>query len=290
MVSIFCGVMLALMLRFPVVVLQSALSGLEAFARSVLPTLFPYMVFCQLMSSRLSRLPRLPAVLPCALLGLLGGSPSGARLAALQYVSGRISRRSLRALCALCGTVSPIFLTGSIAVWAGSVPFGQCVLLAHWCGALLCGLIVATISPMHMPQAVLPSKQSCVSELRLTDAIVQSVQAMLCIGGCIALFSVLAAMPAAIFPSIPAYARAALHAALEMAGGSHALLTLHWPMRLRCCAVSACVSFGGFSILMQNLTFLRDASIRVWPLIRIRCAHAVIAAVLSWMLYPLLCA
>ena len=55
MVSIFCGVMLALMLRFPVVVLQSALNGLEAFAHSVLPTLFPYMVFCQLIGSRLSQ-------------------------------------------------------------------------------------------------------------------------------------------------------------------------------------------------------------------------------------------
>ena len=290
MVSIFCGVMLALMLRFPAVVLQSALSGLEAFARSVLPTLFPYMVFCQLMSSRLSRLSRLPAALPCALLGLLGGSPSGARMATSLYASGRISRCSLRILCALCGTVSPIFLTGSIAAWAGSVSFGQCVLLAHWCGALLCGLCVALLPHVHIPQTISPVKNTCASELRLTDAIVQSAQAMLCIGGCIALFSVLAAMPPAIFPSIPAQTRAALHAVLEMAGGSHVLLTLAWPMRLRCCAVSACVSFGGLSILMQNLTFLRGASIRVWPLVFVRGVHAVIAAVLCWMLYPLLCA
>lgn len=288
MVSIFCGVMLALMLRFPAVVLQSALSGLDAFARSVLPTLFPYMVFCQLAGSRLSRVPRLPAVLPCALLGLLGGSPSGARLAASLYQQGRISHHSLRVLCALCGTVSPIFITGTIAAWAGSAHFGLCVLLSHWGGALLCGLIASLFSRTRAAKSFQTADETAAAPPRLTDAIAQSAQAMLSIGGCIALFSVLAAMPAAVFPSISPDLRAILHAVLEMAGGSYALLHTGWPLRLTCCAVSACVSFGGLSILMQNLTFLRNVSLRALPLIFVRCAHAAIAAALCWALYPLL--
>ena len=290
MVSIFCGVMLALMLRFPAVVLQSALAGLEAFARSVLPTLFPYMVFCQLAGDRFSRQTHMPAALPCALLGLLGGSPSGARMAASLYAQARISRRSLRIVCALCGTVSPIFITGTIAAWAGSASFGLCALLSHWGGALACGLLTALLCTRRTDVPAAAAANRAAPPLRLTEAIVQSAQAMLSIGGCIALFSVLAAMPAAIFPRISPTLGAVLHAVLEMAGGSHALLSVGWPPRIACCAVSACVSFGGLSILMQNLTFLRGVSVRALPLLLVRCAHAALAAGICWVLYPLLSA
>lgn len=283
MVSIFCGVMLALMLRFPAVVLESAHAGLSTFARSVLPTLYPYMVFCQLTSDRIARAAQRP-VLPCALLGLLGGSPNGARTAAMLFAQGRISAKTLRVLCALCGTVSPIFLIGTISAWTGSDAFGLRVLITHVLGAAGSAAIVALI-PQRRAAIQPPSADphTSTAPLSFPEAAAQSAQAMLSIGGCIAIFSVLAGMPGVIFPSIPTALRAALHALLEMSGGSFALLRLGWPRRIACCAVSACVSFGGLSILMQNMTFLRTVGVRTGELIAMRLIHAAISAALCWI-------
>lgn len=284
---ILCGVLLALMLRFPGVVLQSAHSGLLGFARSVLPTLFPYMVLCQLAADALMR-SRIPPTLPCALLGLLGGSPTGARLCADLHAHGQISRRSLLTLCALCGTVSPIFIIGTLQNWSGRPDWGLCMLFSHWGGAFLCALLVHAFS--NEPRTTLQLQPSAsFPPLRLPDAITQSAQAMLSIGGCIALFSVLSAISSAVFPAISADFRAMLHSFLEMAGGSNALLLRPWSALDRCCAVSACLSWGGVSILIQNLTFLRGTGITVKTLLLFRCLHALFAAALCRLIFPLLC-
>lgn len=283
---ILCGVLLALMLRFPILVLQNALNGLQAFAQSVLPTLFPYMAFCQLTADALMRSSISPA-LPCALLGLLGGSPTGARLCADLYAHGLLSRRTLHLLCALCGTVSPIFITGTLQSWANSPRFGLCILLSHWGGAFLCALIVHAFSTEPRTALQLSSSERF-PPLRLPDAITQSAQAMLSIGGCIALFSVLSAMPNAVFPSLSPDLHAVLHALSEMAGGSYALLLRPWSEMTRCCAVSACISFGGISILMQNLAHLHSVGIRASTLLRFRCMHALFAAALCRLIFPLM--
>ena len=285
MLSVFCGIMLALMLRFPLVVLHSARNGFDAFTNSILPTLFPYMVFCQLTGDMLTRKTSLPSMIPCAVLGLLGGSPNGARICAAMYTQGHLTRRQLHTLCALCGTISPIFILGTLENWAKQQHFGACVLLAHWLGALICGLITYIwTNDKKMYRDEQSEQRSSAAPLRLTDAIIQSAQAMLGIGGCIMLFSVLAAMPAAIFPNISPVIRAVLHGLLEMAGGSQALIQLPLSSSLRCSAVSACISWGGIFIMMQNLLFLRPVGIRLLQLILIRFAHAVLSGFIAFFI------
>ena len=201
---------------------------------------------CQLVGDLLSRQTRIPPSIPCALLGWLGGSPTGARLSASLAMRGRLSRRSLYQLSVLCGTVSPMFITGTIGAWADSSRFGLCVLFSHWSGALLCGACYALFStPDPAPSVGSGASEAPCDKLYLPDAILQSAQAMLVVGGCITLFSVLSAIPSAILPQLHRAPQAVLHAFLEMAGGSYALIRQGWKPEITCCAVSACVSFGG---------------------------------------------
>ena len=98
--------MAALILRFPDLAIKSAREAIFVWGRDIVPSLFPYMVLCKTLSSRLkkSRIPSVPLVLT---LGLLGGSPSGAAM--ISAASDTMSRRQCVFLSALTGTISPMF-------------------------------------------------------------------------------------------------------------------------------------------------------------------------------------
>ena len=140
MAAVFAGFLLALMLRFPLEALDAAASGLRVFSQGVLPALFPYMVLCQLLTPALCRMRRIPRALPVAALAFMGGSPGGARLISLLREQGALNSRQTRLLAALTGTCSPMFLLGTVSVWASSRALGVAVLAAHWLGSALCAL------------------------------------------------------------------------------------------------------------------------------------------------------
>lgn len=289
MAAVFAGFLLALMLRYPMQSVQAAADGLHTFAQGVLPALFPYMALCQLLSPALARMRRVPRALPVTALAFLGGSPGGARLIALLCAQGALSPRQTRMLAALTGTCSPMFLLGTVSAWACSHALGVCLLLSHWMGAALCALCVRAFDRSEMPQSAAPgSSPPPETPPSLASAVQGSAQAMLTVGGCIALMTVAARLCACAFPALGSGAQAALHAALEMAGGAHAILSLGLPPRTAAVCVCAAVSFGGVSVLLQNLSFLRTVGISVPYLALCRALHALFAAALCRLLYPLL--
>ena len=91
----------------------------------------------------------------------------------------------------------------------------------------------------------------------------QSVQAVLNVGGCIIVYSVLAACVSLLLPDSADFLRTVLHAALEAAGGAHALICAPLPPGERALLLAALTSFGGLSILSQNGLFLRALGLRL---------------------------
>lgn len=124
--------MAALILRFPDLAIKSAREALFVWGRDIVPSLFPYMVLCKTLSSRLkkSRIPSVPLVLT---LGLLGGSPSGAAM--ISAASDTMSRRQCVFLSALTGTISPMFFLSTLRTWGFSQSICIRLLSAHWIGA-----------------------------------------------------------------------------------------------------------------------------------------------------------
>ena len=255
--------MLAAMLLFPQICIASAGEAMRTWALDVVPSLFPYMVLSRMIAGRLSAA-GIPALLSVPALGLLGGSPSGACALSVCAREGRLSSRALHVLAALCGTISPMFFLGTIVRWTGDTGLARKLLAAHLIGAGYAALIVLALSTLHTGRLI---------EARLLDRgdsdnpIMQSVDAVLGVGGCILFFSVLAALiskglPASLEPYSPL-----LHAALETAGGTHALLASSWPLRTKAVFCAALGAFGGFSILTQNALFLRPLGLSMRRLV-----------------------
>lgn len=246
---------LAALLRFPQVCMGSALEALRVWGLSVVPSLFPYMVFSRLLSGALRR-HGMPAALCVPLLGLAGGSPSGAAALSGCAREEGLSRRTLHTLAALTGTISPMFFLGTLQSWTGDALLARRLLLAHLFGAALsaaCAFLLVGARDVGRN----PAHSSPPAGAQEDSPIAQSVQAVLNVGGCIIIYSVLAACVSLLLPPSAGVLRAVLHAALEAAGGAHALIAAPMTQEVRAVLLAALTSFGGLSILTQNALFLR---------------------------------
>jgi len=301
LLSIAAGLFLACLLAFPGEAAEAAARGFLVWATTVLPTLFPFMVCCQLLAAsdalarlgapldgfmrRFFRCPGEAATL--VLLGFLGGSPSGAKLIAARRAEGALTRAQAERLACLTGTVSPMFLLGTLAVWAGVPRAGWLLLGAHWVGAVVVGLVFARLIPEgDIGITPRPPSRGISTPVLFRETLGSAAEAMLLVGGCIALGTVASAIAQRLFPFMPLGLSAALHTVLEMAGGAGEVAALRLPTRVMLCALAAAPSLGGLSIFAQNLAFLSPANVRAWPLVLARLLHALLAALIVWLFAP----
>lgn len=260
--SALSGALLGGMIAAPRVSAEAALTALMAFARGVLPFLFPFSCLTQLLTGG-----RCVPVSWLRLLGMLGGSPMGARMLSVTIPDARSAQRSAM----MTGGVSPMFFIGALTLQLNSVAAGWVLLLAHALSLLLGGWMLGD----GQKQAV------CVPDVSIPQAVANSAQAMLPVGGCIALSAATAALAGAFLPDVP---RALLQAALEMSGGCRALIALGWPRRMTLCLLSAVCAFSGAAILLQNSAYWQKAGISTARLAGYGAIRAVLAFFAAFVL------
>lgn len=259
--SALAGALLGGLMASPRAGAAAVLNGLTAFTQGVLPFLFPFSCLAQLLACG-----RRAPLWALRLTGMLGGSPTGARLLA-EVGDERAARRSAM----MTGGVSPMFFAGTLALWLDSRADGT-ILLASHLGALALGGLL------------LPRGQACdiqTPEVSLPQAVAQSALAMLSVGGCIAMGALAAALTGAFLPDVP---RALLHAALEMSGGCRTVISLAWPRVPTLCLISAACAFSGAAILFQNAGYWRGVGISVVRLAGYGVIRAALSAALTFVM------
>ena len=276
----------ALMLLDSDTVLDAVNGAAGLFVRSVMPALFPMMVLNGLSEHLGGQEKRWMTVCFC----WLSGSPASAQRLEGLWKRGEVAGRELLPMAAVTGVMSPLFFVGSLGSRLPGTAAGWLLLAAHWLGALAAaGLAhgLNHLSRRKTADAALPEERALrpaepVSLLEaLPDSLRQTGPALLSVCGAMMLFSILAALfrqglsallPdwAAAHPEFPAI----LWAVLEIGGGAHALLDVSAAPDLP--LLCALCSFGGLSILMQNLLFL-GKSIRPGKLLLVRLLHGAAA-------------
>lgn len=259
--SALAGALLGGLMASPRAGAAAVLNGLTAFTQGVLPFLFPFSCLAQLLACG-----RRAPLWALRLTGMLGGSPTGARLLA-EVGDERAARRSAM----MTGGVSPMFFAGTLALWLDSRADGT-ILLASHLGALALGGLL-------LPRGQARDIQT--PEVSPPQAVAQSVLAMLSVGGCIAMGALAAALTGAFLPDVP---RALLHAALEMSGGCRAIISLAWPRVPTLCLISAACAFSGAAILFQNAGYWRGVGISVVRLAGYGVIRAALSAALTFVM------
>lgn len=298
------GVIILLFLLFPQRYSQSLLSGISLWAACVLPVAFPFMFFTALFSrtAAFRAISRLLSPVSgglfrisgtggaiCAM-SALSGYPVGARLVS-EYARTTKDKSETFRLAVLCSVSGPSFLVGSLGGRMFCDPAaGWIALFSHLMGVWLVCLLFRQRSAAPKAPPV-----GTAGNPPLADHVMQSVLSVLCVGGFIALFSVLLQMLSdlRVFSFLTApfrdgapIAEAFLCGLLEMTSGCARLAQSPSPLSLALCVFL--VTLGGACVLAQQFAYLSGAGVRFLPFLAVKTAQAALAALIAWAL-ALLC-
>lgn len=276
----------AAMLTNPGAVAEGAARGCALWAHTVMPGLLPFMI-CGLYAAghmrpgKQGRWTLMGVSRAGGLLGGMGwfvGSPGGARLLAEGCRRGWLCAGEAARLAVYTGVMSPMFVLGTLADWAGMPGQGWRLLCAHWLGVLGAGQALRLIPEKEVFLRVAAEQAP---PMTLPRAVREACTALITVAGCMATACGLSELLKTIFPGWPAGLAAAVQCALEVTAGCRALVEAGFP---GWCLAGA-VSLGGLALWLQNLLFYPPGL----PLGRIALGR-VIAGGLSlgfgWLLRP----
>lgn len=285
--------------------------GIALWAKAVLPALFPFLVLSALLSrtgagaahklAPLMRRVRLPgAAALCFLISALSGYPVGSRTVADCAERGELPPDTLLRTAALCSTSGPMFLLGTVGgALYGSARAGAILLAAHLASALLLCLLTLPFSKkIPANERDFPRGKAMEKSISFSESVQGAVLSVLCVGGFVALFYVIGQMLGDIGALRPAEALfALLFSPAENAQALAAGLTRGLLEATQGCAALAAaggslalpltafvVTFGGASILAQQLAFLSPAGIKALPFIVMKAAQGILAFLLCLLL------
>ena len=276
-----CVIVLGMVFSHPQITADAASEALRIFGAEVFPVLYPYMVLTRLISSSSQR--KGGTGMLTILLGLMGGSPSGASMLRFWSESKALDKRIAYTFCALTGTISPMFLLNTVGTWLGNPALTSFLVISHFLGAALSALSIYAFFPSEIPTTQIDS--SSASDLRNTDIIASCVSSVLGIGGCIVFFSVCSAMVSLVIPDENEFLSACVHGLLEIAGGLKSLLGISTqPKHVTVILTAVFCGFSGISMLSQNALFLRPLGITMYQLIVIGIFRAMLCGLVMMLL------
>lgn len=259
-----------LILCIPSAAAEGVRCGLALCARSVIPSLFPFLVLSPMLSDGVRTITeclcrgrcssRAAALLSAYAVGMLAGFPIGALTVLSLYRQDRIDCEDAARFLGVCTGASPAFLIGYFgeALW-GNAALGWAVWLLQ---SLLC---LAGFLFLLCKRPSVTAVSEIMNEERsptLTQCLQGAVPRMLQICGCVVLFSVLRTFICRWFPAEIAVG---LGGMAEMTGGlsdAAALYADGFMEKTTAMTVSAAViGFGGGCVGMQIAGAAAEAGI-----------------------------
>ena len=260
--------MMALLLLRAPETMAAAEAACALFVRSVMPGLFPYLTLSQMLVSRCGR-DMQPGML--MLLGWCGGSPTGARLLAMQ---GSRPHREQKALAVSCATMSPMFLLGTIGSWLNSRIAGAIVLLSVLAGGCCAGRLAKRWTRVTSAEKV---PEAALSPVSFARAVEDSARTMLLVCGTMTMLRVFATLT----DFLPDAMRLPLTTLLEVTTGAVTIANLPAPLPLRIALLSAATGFGGCAVIMQNRALYPQGLMRLGEQLAWQALHGVISGALA---------
>lgn len=285
-----------LLLRYPALSLEYALSGLRLWFEKMIPTLLPFMIlsgilinmnltegFVRLFHPVLRILyDTTPNGSYTLLMGFLCGFPMGARIAGELCRTGRLSAREGNRLLAFCNNIGPIyflsFVVSTLSLEKPLAPF-----LVMYGVPLLYGFFVMRLSPREKTLSATehstgnPQAQGL---LEATDnAVLSGLLGIAKLGGYMVFFNLLNILFVP-FTRLPDALLNAYCCILEITGGIARCGARH-PF-----LVLVMLPFGGFSCIAQTYSMIRDAGLSIRAYVFHKLAQTALTALIYMLWQP----
>ena len=298
--------------------LEAARQGLSLWFNNVLPALTPFVIGTNILValgvvSAIGRLLdgfmrpffRLPGAAGFALAtGLMAGYPMGARAAATLAENGNISPRQAARLAGFSNNSGPIFVVGAVGTGMfGDASMGFLILVCHYLCAIAVGVAGGRLAPIGDS---LTTKQRPATRNKrrpfgqvLGESVQGAMETLVVVGGFIILFCVIArimdvlgvfgALEWLVAPLLPEAIpiRGIAIGIIEITNGASAIAETALDTAWRAAALGFVISFGGFSIHAQSLSFLSKANAPAAPYLLGKLAHGISTATLAYAIYSI---
>ena len=272
----------AAIIIYPERYVTSCLEGFLLWAECVLPSLFPFIIISLIFirtgiadraslplkrATRVLNLPQNAAV--CFLLSICSGYPAGSRLVAEFYDGGALTEADCDKLAPLCSTSGPLFIIGSVGFkMFDDKLLGVKIFFAHTLAVMIFSLIYCRFCKKTQ---FLPPKTVKSGGNILYDSFYGAVISVAVAGGFIAFFYVVAQFlqdfnvlyPLQKFLGLFMEETAAKSVCLglaEVTTGCRHLARSKSP--LKGALAGFLITFGGVSILMQQLSYLTKTGVK----------------------------
>jgi len=276
--------------------LTGASQGVELCLKTVIPSLFPFFLLSNVLTSALlgSSLPLLRPIgwlfgIPkgaesLLVSGFLGGYPVGAQSVAAAYRAGQLPKGEAERLLAFCNNAGPAFLFGM----AASLFPRHWMAWALWGIHILGALFTALLLPRKAPG---PAALSPGNPLTLTAALQSSLRIMATVCGWVVLFRVVIAFLSRwILWLLPLPAQVAVTGLLELSNGCCALASVS-DLTTRFLLCSGMLAFGGLCVTMQTVSVTAGLSLGYYilgKLLQTAFSLALSLAVINGTVLPLI--
>ena len=284
--------------------------GIMLWAAAVLPALFPYLVITSIVSSLKITAKISTALSPfttkifnvngnagyALFLSLMCGYPVGAKCVSDLKTRKLIGEAESVRASALCSSSSPVFLMGSVGnLTFGNPFFGLILFITHFLSVLTVGFIFSFYHRHEPPHKTTELNALNGSDNILYDSVYSAVISVLVVGGIITIFYLLTEILSDIgalkflsslfniFTDNEKISEGLASGIFEctkgikiLASGGISVFTL--PI------VAAICGFGGVSVIMQSIAYLKKAQIKTAPFILSKTLAAVINFILGFIL------
>lgn len=325
--ALFSVVMVVLLVRYPEQALQAAIEGAAVWWEAVFPALLPFFIVSEialgtgvvnLLGALLEPLMRPVFNVPgegaySVAMGIASGYPLGAKITRGLYEAGDLTKGEAERLVTFSSTANPVFIVGAVAVGMFKSPHaGAAMALVHYTSALLLGFFLSFLEKRPKDKGR-PRRKATLHEAWerminarrkdgrsfgeiLGDAVWQSVNSALKIGGFIVFFGVvlrlfevvgLAGICASILNVflVPFFgdglARPLIGGFFEVSSGCKMAAASAAGFIWKMAAANAIIAWSGLSVFGQVASMVKGTNISLRLFSWSRAVHAVLAFFLT---------
>lgn len=296
---------MSLIIFNPALFSHSTISGIKLFVHSVLPGLFPFMFLTKLLteiglifkitkrcSNFTNKVFGTPGVsLYCFFMSILSGYPIGAKIIYDLYNKHLISEEDAKRMSFFCTTSGPIFVIGAVGVgMLSNFRLGVILYISHILASVVLGIFYNIIFKTKNQTQTNIVFASHPKDNLIASVLNDTINSLFMVGGFITIFylateilSVLNIIEigAKTLSKIFAFTKiskqeftGAIFGLFEVTHGVKELSILE---SINLPLICGLISFSGFSIIMQSLSFLKQAKIKTHSFLLSKCVLMILS-------------
>lgn len=299
--------------------LSATKAGLNLWANSVVPSLFPFLVATELLSytnivnyisRKLDKFMRPIFNMPgCTayplILGMISGYPIGAKTVCQIYKEGLCSKREAELMLAYTNNSGPLFIIGTVGIsMFGSTTIGLILLFTHILASLSVGIIFGKkignkYKNLNNDYIKINTKNINFTNLGeiLANSIINSIRTLLMIGGFVVIFSVIISIlkTSGILKALSTilgsifgnenFISGILSGTIELTNGLNTVCNIHTKYistNILICAFL--LGFGGLSVMLQILSVVSKEKLSIRPYIIGKFLQAIFAIAYTFVI------